>query len=107
MKKIKIFIALSIMFLSSDLIAQMQIKGRVDDNSGLPLAGVTVLEKGTSNGTVTDFDGEYSIKSSGNKPILVFSYIGFKTLEIAVGNKETVNVSLTDVLSELDVGVGV
>jgi len=102
MKKIKIFIALSIMFLSSDLIAQMQIKGRVDDNSGLPLAGVTVLEKGTSNGTVTDFDGEYSIKSSGNKPILVFSYIGFKTLEIVVGNKKTVNVSLTEALSELD-----
>ena len=63
MKKIKIIIALSILFLSSDLIAQMEIKGGVDDDSGLPLAGVTVLEKGTSNGTVTNFDGEYSIKS--------------------------------------------
>ena len=55
------------------------------DSFGLP--GVNVIEKGTSNGASTDFDGNYSIKVSGDNAILVFSYIGYMSKEVAVGGK--------------------
>ncbi len=54
------------------------IKGQVIDTKGEPLIGVSILLKGTSNGTITDIDGKYSLKVSGANPILVFSYIGYK-----------------------------
>jgi len=59
------------------------ISGTVSDNSGLPLPGVNIIVKGTSNGTQSDFDGNYSIQSSVGQT-LVFSYVGFKTVEQAV-----------------------
>ncbi|MFB9077280.1 carboxypeptidase-like regulatory domain-containing protein [Flavobacterium procerum] len=57
------------------------VSGRVSDNAGMPLPGVSVLLKGTKTGTQTDFDGKYSIKASSSQT-LVFSYLGVKTQEI-------------------------
>ena len=57
------------------------VTGVVTDNSGLPLPGVTIIVKGTSNGTQTDFDGNYSINASETST-LVYSFIGFKTHKI-------------------------
>lgn len=56
------------------------ISGSVSDNTGLPLPGVNIIVKGTSNGTQSDFDGNYSIQTSTGQ-ILVFSYVGFTTIE--------------------------
>jgi TonB-dependent starch-binding outer membrane protein SusC len=62
-----------------------------DDGSGIP--GVNILEKGTSNGSVTDIDGNYSI-SVGANATLVFSFVGYKTQEVVVGDKSSLNVNL-------------
>ncbi|WP_370039508.1 carboxypeptidase-like regulatory domain-containing protein [Parabacteroides sp. AF48-14] len=55
----------------------LPITGKVVDMSGEPLIGVNVLQKGTTNGSITDINGEYSISVSGKNVVLVFSYIGY------------------------------
>lgn len=74
----------------------------VDAESNGPLPGVNIIEKGTSNGTMTDFDGNYSLKVSGPDAVLVFSYIGFKSLEVKVNGKNTVDASLQVDSNSLD-----
>lgn len=79
------------------------INGKVTstgDASGLP--GVTILEKGTSNGTVTDIDGTYSIDVAGPNSVLVFSYVGFESQEISVGNRTSVNVSMVEAATAMN-----
>ncbi|WP_241077733.1 SusC/RagA family TonB-linked outer membrane protein [Flavimarina sp. Hel_I_48] len=71
-----------------------------DDNS--PLPGVNVIEQGTSNGTVTNFDGEYSLQVSSADAVLVISYVGFKTLEVNVNGRSTVDASLETDSNALD-----
>ena len=70
------------------------VTGVVAEN-GMPLPGVTVAVKGTTNGTQTDFDGKFSIKVTKGQ-VLEFSYIGFKTQAITVGNNNTLNVTMVD-----------
>lgn len=70
------------------------VSGKVSDNTGLPLPGVTVLIKGTKTGTQTNFDGKYSIKAAPNQ-VLVFSYIGMKAQEITASSS-SINVKLKD-----------
>ncbi|SHJ09767.1 SusC/RagA family TonB-linked outer membrane protein [Pseudozobellia thermophila] len=79
---------------------QVQVSGTVSDNQG-PLPGVSVIVKGTNNGTVTDFDGKYSIKAEASGT-LIFSYIGYKTEEIAIGGRQTINLSLEENVSALE-----
>ncbi|MGV3503228.1 MAG: SusC/RagA family TonB-linked outer membrane protein [Adhaeribacter sp.] len=74
--------------------AQGTITGSITSESGEPLPGVTIVEKGTSNGTATDVAGKYSLQASGSDPILVVSYIGYGTQELKVGSRTTINVSL-------------
>ena len=77
------------------------VVGNVVDGKGAPLIGVTVVEKGTGNGTVTNMEGNYHITTQGATPVLVFSYIGYKTLEIP-GNKPTLNVTMSDDTQVID-----
>ncbi|MEC3906910.1 SusC/RagA family TonB-linked outer membrane protein [Tamlana sp. 2201CG12-4] len=77
------------------------ISGAVSDESGLPLPGTTVLVKGTSSGTSTDFDGNYSIEAEIGDT-LVFSFVGYSTQEIVVGASNTVNVTLTEDAESLE-----
>lgn len=90
------------MFGVTLLYAQEQtITGVVSDESGLPLPGATVLIKGSTSGTSTDFDGKYSIRTTqGNT--LVFSYVGYTTQEIIVGSSTTINATLAEDASVLD-----
>ena len=79
------------------------INGKVTstgDDSGLP--GVTILEKGTNNGTVTDIDGSYSIDVAGPNSVLVFSYVGFESQEVTVGNRTSVNVSMEEAATAMN-----
>ncbi|MDT0686969.1 SusC/RagA family TonB-linked outer membrane protein [Autumnicola psychrophila] len=71
-------------------------------DDGSPLPGVTVLEQGTSNGTVTDFDGEYSLQVSSEDAILVFSYVGFQTLEVDLNGRSVIDASLEVDSNSLD-----
>lgn len=84
-------------------ISQQQIKveGIVRDNLG-PVAGANILEKGTSNGVITDADGKFSINVSSKKAILQISYIGFKTQEVTVGNQVFFDISLEEDSEALD-----
>jgi TonB-dependent SusC/RagA subfamily outer membrane receptor len=70
-----------------------EIKGNVSNSDG-PLPGATVIVKGTSNGTTTDFDGNYSISVDSDDATLVFSFLGHQSQEIALGNSSTVDVIL-------------
>ena len=70
--------------LCTIMYAQQEITGTVSDIMG-PVIGATVMEKGTSNGTVTDFDGNFTIKVEAGKT-LVFTYIGYKTVELPAKN---------------------
>lgn len=74
---------------------QNTVSGKVTDASGTPLAGVNIVEKGTTNGTTSDFDGNYTININDNST-LVFSYIGFATQEAATAGKSTINVKLSE-----------
>ena len=80
---------------------QQTITGTVSDELGA-LAGVSVLIKGTTTGTSTDFDGNYSLEVDGADAIIVFSYIGYATQEIAVANQTTIDVTLIEDASKLE-----
>ncbi|WNH09149.1 SusC/RagA family TonB-linked outer membrane protein [Thalassobellus suaedae] len=83
---------------------QSQISGLVTDGGELggPLPGVTVLVKGTTNGTSTDFDGNYTLNNVASNAVLVFSYIGYKTQEVPVNNQKSINITLETDVSQLD-----
>lgn len=84
------------MAASLNVFAQtITLTGSVVDTTGEPIIGASVLEKGTSNGTITDIDGNFSLKVSSNATVVV-SYIGMKSQEINVKGKTTLNVTLLD-----------
>lgn len=88
---------------SFSAIAQEKVvSGTVTSADGEPLLGVNVLQKGTLNGAVTDFDGNYTLRIAQGPDILVFSYIGYKTLEQSVAGKSTLNVTLEESAQGLD-----
>jgi TonB-linked SusC/RagA family outer membrane protein len=74
---------------------QATVSGRVTDEGNLPLPGVTVIVKGTTQGTVTNADGEFSLTGIPENTTLVFSFVGMRTEEVAVGNQTTVNVQMS------------
>lgn len=81
-------------FLSFSIAQAQEVTGTVSDASG-PLPGASVIEKGTTNGTQTDFDGNYSIEV-GSDAVLVVSYIGYKTTEVAVNGQSSINFTLEE-----------
>ncbi|MGS2741032.1 SusC/RagA family TonB-linked outer membrane protein [Sinomicrobium sp. M5D2P17] len=91
-----------LLFLTVSASAQQTVTGQTLDESGTELPGVSVRVKGSNTGTVSDFDGNYSIEVPGGNAVLVFSYIGFKTTEITVGGQSTVNVTMEEDLQQLD-----
>ncbi len=80
---------------------QKSVSGKVTDSSGGALPGVTVLIKGTTTGTITDGDGNYTLANVPDKAALQFSFVGMKTQEIIVGNRSSVNV----ILAEQNIGI--
>lgn len=77
-------------------LLQFQVSGTVTDADGTPLPGTSVLEKGTTNGVQTDFDGNFSIAVPEENATLVFSYIGFASKEVGVNGQSTIDVSLEE-----------
>lgn len=106
----KVFHLIPIPFLFFTLHLSAQISGTVTDTEGEPLIGVNILIKGTSNGTITDFDGKYELTAPA-EATLVFSYTGYTDQEVTVGSQTTIDVVLatdTEVLDEVVViGYGV
>lgn len=82
-------------------IFQSTVTGVISDANGIPLAGASVVVKGTSTGTTADFDGKYSINVATNGT-LIFSYVGFKAAETPVDGRSTINVTLSEDTALLD-----
>ncbi|WP_421826311.1 SusC/RagA family TonB-linked outer membrane protein [Larkinella sp.] len=74
--------------------AQVTISGKVTEENGQPLPGVTIIEKGSTSGTTTQTDGTYSLKATSTQSVLVFSFVGYTPEERAVGNRSTINMVL-------------
>jgi TonB-linked SusC/RagA family outer membrane protein len=103
MKKISMLIVFLLFAGLQVVLAQKTITGTVTGSSdNLPLPGVTVLVKGTATGNTTGIDGKYSIQVPDNQAILQFSFIGFNSQEITVGNQLVVNVVLAEALLEMN-----
>ena len=88
------------LLVSTYAFAQNAVTGTVIDNTGMPLIGVSVVEKGTTNGSVTDIDGKYTVNVEKGKT-LVFSYIGYVTQEVEV-QSNTINITLSEDAQLLD-----
>lgn len=96
------FVILLLVGVSQSLHAQVRtIRGTVTSGSET-LIGVSVQIKGTTTGTITDLDGNYSLSVNGNKDVLIFSYIGYQTQEVAVKEQNVINVILTEDSKTLD-----
>ena len=111
-KKLHAFLLCCLFLISAQTFAQeREVTGKVSDGSGMPIPGVSVYVKGTTVGTTTDFDGEFSLNVTGEDPVLVFSYIGFQPKEISVEGQDFFEVTLEDDVQALEeivvVGYGV
>lgn len=100
LKRVSVFIFLT--FAATCAFAQQRtIKGTVSDSQG-PLIGVSVMQKGSTTGTATDLDGKYTLRVDTDNPVLVFSYVGFKTEEIKVGTSDVLDVTMVSDATLLD-----
>ncbi|GAA4230310.1 TonB-dependent receptor [Postechiella marina] len=94
-------IAVICLFGINTIQAQSITVSGVVDGDGLPLAGASVIVKGTARGTITDFDGNYVIKANVGE-ILQFTYLGYESDEVTVGNQNVINVTMKEDLSTLE-----
>ena len=72
----------------------VEVSGKITDENGEPLPGANILEKGTTNGTTSDVDGNFTLSVMGESSVLVFSFIGYSTQEVPVGNRTSFNIQL-------------
>ncbi len=91
-----------ILIKSKSQFQQYKVTGKVVDVNGVPIAGVTILIKGTTIGTSTDFDGNYTISVPNRENVLVFSILGFEQYEISVGNQTVINATLKEDIEALE-----
>lgn len=91
-----------IFFFTTAATAQTIVRGIVTDEIGEPLAGATILLKGSQTGTTTTSEGKFSINVSGDSDVLIFSFIGFKKQEIKIGKQREINIVLRGDSESLD-----
>lgn len=84
------------LFFVSMAFAQSKISGTVSDEAGGGIPGVSVSVKGTTQGTITDMDGKYTLDVTGSNRTIVFSSIGYNTQEVALGSQSVINVTLKE-----------
>ena len=94
-------VGMLLLFCSASVQAQT-VSGNVKDPTGEPVIGATVMEQGTQNGTVTDFDGNFTITLKGKSNKLVFSYVGMQNQTVDVAGKSSINVNMKDDAQMLD-----
>ncbi|NUO03248.1 MAG: TonB-dependent receptor plug domain-containing protein, partial [Saprospiraceae bacterium] len=100
----RLYFVLLLAFASQAIYAQSLCTGTVSDSDGNPMIGVSVYEKGTTRGTVTDVNGSYSLECSADA-ILVFSYVGYATQEIELEGKTELNVVLLEGITLADLEI--
>src|SRR5690606_38085465 len=77
-------------------VTEKKIRGKVTDDNGEGLPGVSILIKGTQQGTITDENGNYELSVSDSEAILIFSFVGYQTIEREIGDNDTINIVLTN-----------
>ncbi len=102
MKRLHLTVFLILFSLGSHLFAQVAVEGKILDKNSEPVIGASILEKGTSNGTVTGINGQFSIVVSGPTAILQISSIGYVSKEVLVGNNTQINLTLEDNILQLN-----
>ena len=90
------------LFMAVGMFAQVTVTGTVYEENGDPIIGATVREKGTTAGAATDIDGNYTIKVKDADATLVFSYVGFETVEIALKGRTNLNVTMRESSTNLN-----
>ena len=107
----RLMLTISLLLLSTLAFAQKTVTGTVVDATGEPIIGASVIVKGTTNGTVTDFDGNFTVQNVPENGSVVVSYVGFRTQTIAVAGKSKIDLTLEEDKQLLDevvvVGYGV
>lgn len=94
---------LMMLLAASAVMAQLTVTGNVKDNVGQPLIGVSIVVKGTSNGTTSDLDGNFTLQIKGESANVMFSYTGFKTTEMVVNSSNsTVDLTMEEDIARLD-----
>lgn len=81
---------------------EMTVTGKITDDNGEPLIGVSVVVKGTTRGEITDADGNYEITVPDGNSVLVFSFVGYETQEVTVGSQTVIDLVMTASLTELE-----
>ena len=100
LKKVMTSLLLSVSCLVA--YAQQTVSGTVIDDAGEPLIGVSIQVKGTTTGSITDFDGNFTLDNVASSDVLVFSYVGYAPKEITVGNQKVLKVTLSEDTEVLD-----
>ena len=94
-KIFRLFLLAGLMLLSLGASAQSKVTGKVTDSKGVEVIGATVFEAGTKNGTVTDFDGNFTLTVAPNATLHI-SFIGYKNADVELKGRTTVNVTLVE-----------
>jgi len=103
MKNFKLFLIGILLFSSFSMFAQQTVKGVVKEKTtGEPLPGVSVVVKGTTRGTETDFNGNFTIEKVNTGDVLVFKYLGYADKEVAIGSNLNISVELDESSEQLD-----
>ena len=102
MKKLIFTLLFSLFAMVFNIYAQSISGSITDSEDGLPLAGVNIIVQGENRGTVSDFDGNFTITNFESGSTLVFSYVGYKTLNLKISSSDLISVSMDKDLSELD-----
>ena len=100
--KSKIIFFVFLFIVVSAAAQNVTITGAVNEGADLPLPGVSILIKGTSTGTATDFDGNFVLEDVPISSVLVFSYVGFQTYEVQIENADALNITLLEDAESLD-----
>lgn len=111
-RMVGLFVAVQLLFAFSAYSQAVEVKGKVTDaQTGEGIPGATVSVKGTSTGTVTNFEGSFQLNVPNQNSVLVFSFVGFATQEIPVNGQPVINVALKSAITEIDevvaIGYGV
>ncbi len=95
-------LAVALALLSFRSVQSFTVHGKITDDHNQPLAHVSIMEKGTSNGTTTDSKGEFVLTVQSEKSQLIISYLGFERKEVAIKGQSNLNVSLATLHAKLD-----
>ncbi len=98
----RIFLSVLACFVCTCAMAQLTVQGLISDVNNEPLIGVNIMEKGTTNGTITDFDGRFTITVQDGSSVLTVSYVGYVTQEIAINNQSNLQIVLKEDNEQLE-----